>query len=201
MGNETEYDYEEVETQVLTRWERIKQWLDILRHGFTLYKVIAAFLVVGGSAIMVGEVTDTKPIRDAAVTMGLLDEHVPVVLDDSALQKEVAHLTSLVEQMMVHEHARDGYTVDQLVILNDKIDALDKRIDNLPPPVVAAAVIKRHDHDPVLKKHSHDTVAPHEHTLAEHEHFDAGHTHAETVGPASEAAIDSAFIQHIKDDH
>ena len=78
MGNETEYDEEITEEVVLTRWDKIKQWIEIVVATKKVATLIWSLVFATGTAVVVGEATDTKPIREAAVAVGLLDERVPL---------------------------------------------------------------------------------------------------------------------------
>ena len=100
-------DYEETEQVVLNRWDRLKQWWEI---GSTAVKVVKLailgikLLFVGSAtAVVVGEVTDTKPIRAAAVEVGVLGEKPPLTIDQ--LWVQVMQLEEDLERLKLpHEH-------------------------------------------------------------------------------------------------
>ena len=63
---------EDTEEVILTRWERLKNWWDIIKTGLTLGKLLWGFLFVSAGAMVVGEATDTNPVRDAAQYAGIV---------------------------------------------------------------------------------------------------------------------------------
>ena len=100
-------DYEETEQVVLSRWDKLKAWWEI---GSTAVKVVKLailgikLLFVGSAtAVVVGEVTDTKPIRAAAVEVGVLGEKPPLTIDQ--LWVQVMQLEEDIEILKLpHEH-------------------------------------------------------------------------------------------------
>lgn len=107
---DTEYDYEEVEDQVLTRWEKIMQWCGIVKTFFTVGKLIWGLVFITGTAVVVGEATDTKPVRDAAVAVGILDERPKDIVGNNAMYEELMNLI-------------------------EDVEALEWQLANLPPPI------------------------------------------------------------------
>jgi Collagen triple helix repeat (20 copies) len=110
-----EDDYEDTEEVVLTRWGKIKQWIEIIVATKKVAMVVWSLVFATGSAVVVGQVTDTQPIRDAAVAMGILDERRPINPTEEALldevlnlQQEVLELIELrkadLEYLASHEH-------------------------------------------------------------------------------------------------
>jgi hypothetical protein len=110
MTEENETDYEEVEEQVLTRWEKLMQWFGIAKTLFTVGKIAWALIFATATAVVVGEVTDTSPIRDAAVAVGLTQERSKDIVGNNAMYDELMNLIEDVEQ-------------------------LEHQLANLPPPI------------------------------------------------------------------
>jgi hypothetical protein len=108
--NQLEFEFEEVEKEVFTFWDRLMQWGGILRTFFTLGKLVWAFVFATGAAVVVGEVTDTNPIRDAAVVIGLADERLPA------------------------DTSTDAY-LDELLNLQEEVTLLQEQLANLPLPI------------------------------------------------------------------
>jgi len=98
---------EDTEEVVLNRWDRLKQWWEI---GSTVVKVIKLailgikLLFVGSAtAVVVGQVTDTNPVRDVAVEVGVLGEKPPLTIDQ--LWVQVMQLEEDIEILKLpHEH-------------------------------------------------------------------------------------------------
>ena len=102
-------DYTEVtEEVVLTRWEKIKQWIEIVVATKKVAMLVWGLVFAAGGSVVVGQATDTKPIRDAAVAMGLLQEQEPAVPGSSEeisnLQLVVFNLSKDVDAFSKHEH-------------------------------------------------------------------------------------------------
>jgi len=67
-------DYtEDAETVVLSRWDKTKKWIEIVMATKKVAMLVWGLIVTTGGSLVVGQVTDTKPIRDAAVAVGLID--------------------------------------------------------------------------------------------------------------------------------
>lgn len=133
--NEPAQDYaaEDTEEVVLTRWDKIKQWIEIA----VATKKVAMFVWslvfgVGGTAIY-GEVTDTKPFKRAAIEVGLI-EAAPIDTTKGMLQDEF---------------------INQLATLQQEITDLKAHQHNYPDP--PAPLMKDHSHP--LKKHGHPVSA------------------------------------------
>jgi len=193
MGNETEYDEEITEEVVLTRWDKIKQWIEIVVATKKVATLIWSLVFATGTAVVVGEATDTKPIREAAVAVGLLDERVPLnpsadpYIDELlALQ---ADMFQLQDQVSDHNHEHVPHTHKITYEAHEHAPA--ELIEHEHP-----AQDLSHEHvapAPVLVEHEHDSVA-HNHDLPDHEH-------AVAAEPAGQQAIDNAVSNHIKYDH
>ena len=67
---------EDTEDVILTRWERLKNWWEIGSTAVKAVKLailgIKLLFVGSATAVVVGKVTDTQPIRTAAVEAGFL---------------------------------------------------------------------------------------------------------------------------------
>ena len=184
---DAEMGFEIVEDQVLSRWEKIMQWCGIVKTFFTIGKLVWGLIFVTGGAMVVGQATDTKPIREAAVAIGMLDERpLPGTQEVSgdALWDEVMNLQEEVTELQDRDltHTHEALSVPHS-------HDLGKHTHPPPEPVEQQPAA-----DPVLVAHNHD--------LAEHGHPMGEHTHPELQGAAvGKAEIDDAFIRHIKDDH
>jgi hypothetical protein len=172
-------DLEETEAVVLTRWEKIKQWFEIAKAGFTIGKILWGLIIVGGGAVVVGEATDTKPIRDVAVSVGLLDETVPVnsgaepyIVELRSMQGEITRLTEQVQELEAHQHK--------------------------PLSVPHSHDLAKHTHAYAALNHEHPAAVA---VLPVHDHEPTTHTHADSAGSVGKAQIDDAFERHIKFDH
>lgn len=106
---EEEVDLEVVEEKVLSRWGKILEWFGMIKTFFTIGKLLWGLLFVGASTVMVGEVTDTKPIRDAAVAIGILDERPSDIVGNNAMYEELMNL------------------IDDMEALEAKVSALEDR--------------------------------------------------------------------------
>ena len=82
-----EVDHEEV---ILTRWQKLKNWADIFKTTFTIGKILWGLLFVSAGAVVVGEVTDTKPVRD-------LSEYAGIVPPDTGRAALLARIDALEE--------------------------------------------------------------------------------------------------------
>ena len=103
MNEPTDYPEEDTEEVILTRWEKLKNWADIFKTTFTIGKIIWGLLFVSAGAVVVGEVTDTTPVRDAAVAVGVLGEKPPLTIDE--LWVKVMELEEEVEVLSLpHQH-------------------------------------------------------------------------------------------------
>ena len=65
---------EDTEDVVLTRWDKIKQWVEIAMATKKMYMFGMTLLFGTGGAVVVGGVTDTNLLHDAAVSIGLVDK-------------------------------------------------------------------------------------------------------------------------------
>lgn len=102
-------DYEEVDHEevILTRWEKLKNWFDILKTSFTIGKILWGLLFVSAGAVVVGEATDTKPIRDVAERAGIVQPDTSrasllALIDEQ--NETIEQLSAAVERMKEHQH-------------------------------------------------------------------------------------------------
>jgi len=111
-------DYPEADTEevILSRAGKIKQWFEIAMATRKVAMLVWGLIVATGGSLVVGQVTDTTPIRDAAVAIGLVDEaeapDVPrgtIEHDHDALLDEMVNLQAdvmqLHDEMTEHSHA------------------------------------------------------------------------------------------------
>jgi len=168
-----EDDTEEV---VLSRWGKLKQWFEIAMATRKLYLFVMSMLLATGGSVVVGQATDTRPIRDAAVALGILDEPVltpqQVAKSDalSALATDIVRLEDMLRVMGQHSH----------------------------PPVDV-----HHDHE--VQSHPHP-YAPinHAHEASGGSTVDAVHTHPppeSQMSPTVKDEIEATMVRHIADDH
>lgn len=171
MGKETEYDYEEVEDQVLTRWEKIMKWFGMVKTFFTLGKLVWGLVFVTGTAVVVGEATDTKPVRDAAVAVGILDERPRDIVGNNAMYDELMNLIEDVEQLEA--------IVAELQIPSPTVIAgkPGPRGEVGPPGIPGKMGIKGDQGKPGTNGKDAVNI------------------------PITQAVIDNAFEQHVLDDH
>ena len=88
---------QDTEKEILTRWDRLKKWWEIFKFGKFLYGLL--FVVTG--ALTYGEVTETTPIRDAAVQVGIIDETVVETIID---EYQVIEGTQTTDHSHPHTH-------------------------------------------------------------------------------------------------
>ena len=67
---EQEEDTEEV---VLTTWGKIKQYVEIALATKKVAMFVWSLIIGTGGTVLYGEVTDTKPLHDAAVSVGIVE--------------------------------------------------------------------------------------------------------------------------------
>lgn len=93
---------EDTEEVVLSRWDKIKQWIEIAKAGKFLWIL---FFGVTGTAI-VGQVTDTNPLQDAAIAVGLIDA-APIDTTKGMLREELmiqlATMQQEINELKSHE--------------------------------------------------------------------------------------------------
>ena len=98
---------EDTEEVILTRWERLKNWWDIIKTGLTLGKILWGFLFVSAGAVVVGEATDTSPVRDAAEAAGILQPdtaRAELLTRIDSLDETVEQLNAALERIQAHHH-------------------------------------------------------------------------------------------------
>lgn len=188
---------EDTEAEVLNWWDRKKQWLEMgsaaakaIKYGIWLFKFL---FVTGTTAVVVGEVTDTTPLRNTAVEVGILDERKTDIIGNDAMYEELSNLIDDVERL-------EAKLADGL-----------EHTHNYPDPVLV-----KHEHE-----HEHDQIAPvvvSEEAHTHKEYAEVNHTHDEIealrkelrghehempppVAGASDTAIDGALLEHIRKEH
>ena len=102
---------EDTEGKVLKRFDRLKAWWE---YGSTAVKAIklailgVKLLFVGSAtAVVVGEVTDTKPIRTAAVETGFLQpdtNRAELLTRIDSLDETVEQLNAALDRLKTHNH-------------------------------------------------------------------------------------------------
>jgi len=107
-----DYPEQDAEEVVLSRWGKIKQWIEIAMATRKVAMLVWSLVIATGGSVVVGQVTDTRPLRDAAVVVGLLEEapagtqlvpydHSTILDEMMNLQEEV---TQLQAEMTEHGH-------------------------------------------------------------------------------------------------
>ena len=100
MIDETkDYPEQDAEEIVLSRWGKIKQWIEIAMATRKVAMLIWSLVIATGGSVVVGQVTDTKPLRDAAVAVGFLEEIPRDILGNTAIFDELSNLIEDVEQL------------------------------------------------------------------------------------------------------
>jgi hypothetical protein len=99
--NEEAKDYPEEDTEevILSRAGKIKQWFEIAMATKKVAMLIWGLVVATGGSLVVGQVTDTTPIRDAAVAVGLVDEAPRDIVGNDAMYDELSNLIEDVERL------------------------------------------------------------------------------------------------------
>ena len=179
MGEQDDNQDQFSETIILTRWDRIKQWIEIVVATKKVAMLIWSLVFATGGAVIVGEVTDTKPIRDAAVAIGLVNELPPAdIVTTNALYDE---LMNLIEDM---ERAEA------------KIAELERHQHNYPEvaPVAGIAGPPGPKGEPGPKGDKGDRGP-------QGEQGPPGVNGSTAEAAVGATAIDDAFQRHIRDDH
>jgi len=96
------------EEEVLSRWDKIKQWIEIVVATKKVAVMIWSLVFATGTALVYGEATDTKPIRDVAVVAGILDEQPQDITTFNDMYRELSDLiddVSALENIVAnHQH-------------------------------------------------------------------------------------------------
>jgi hypothetical protein len=98
---------EDTEEVILTRWEKLKNWFDILKTSFTIGKILWGFLFVSAGAVVVGEATDTSPVRDVAEYTGIVQPDTTMaglLARIDALDETVEQQNATLERLQEHQH-------------------------------------------------------------------------------------------------
>lgn len=114
-------DYPEADTEevILSRAGKIKQWFEIAMATRKVAMLVWGLIVATGGSLVVGQVTDTTPIRDAAVAIGLVDEAATDIVGNDAIYDELSNLIEDVERLdalvaadHTHAHAHAAHEHD-----------------------------------------------------------------------------------------
>lgn len=135
-----DYVEEDDEEAVLSRWERSKKWIEIALATKKLSMLVWTMVFGVGGTMAVGTVTDTNPLRDAAIRTGVIQPQVVAVEDETIPE----HTHPLPDHTHDHEH--------------DFTHTHDLSHEHEPVGLAA------HNHD-----HTHPAV-DHSHSMAEHTH-------------------------------
>jgi hypothetical protein len=110
MVEAKDYLEDDAEEVVLSRWGKIKQWIEIVMATKKVAMLIWGLVFAAGGSVVVGQATDTRPIRDAAVAMGILEEAPREILGNDEIYGELSNLIEDVERLEAlvaaeHTHA------------------------------------------------------------------------------------------------
>jgi len=177
-----DYSEEDAEDAVLSRWGKLKQWFEIAMATRKLYLFVMSILIATGGSVVVGQATDTNPIRDAAIALGILDEQVLQETPDGT--------------QLVHNH--DAIEAE-LKILRASITE-HSHILELPDQEVEWAA-KDHMHEGVVIRDAAAAglTGPPGPVGLKGDKGDTG-PRGENA-PTNVQAIDDALLFHIEDDH
>ena len=96
------------EEEVLSRWDKIKQWIEIVVATKKVAVMIWSLVFATSTALVYGEATDTKPIRDVAVAAGILGEQPQDITTFNDMYRELSNLiddVSALENIVAnHQH-------------------------------------------------------------------------------------------------
>ena len=99
---------DDTEQQVLTRWDKLKQWFEIAMATKKIAMLLYSLLFATGTALVYGEATDTQPIRDVAVAAGVLDKQPQDITTFNDMYRELSNLiddVSALENIVAnHQH-------------------------------------------------------------------------------------------------
>ena len=107
MNEPTDYEEVDHEGQVLSRWDRLKQWFEIALATKKLYMFVMSIIIGTGGTAIYGEVTDTTPIRDVAEYAGMLPPATAMaslLARIDALEEADEQKTAALERLTGHHH-------------------------------------------------------------------------------------------------
>jgi len=164
---------ENVEEVVLSRWEKFKKWFEIAMATKKVMMFLWALVFGVGGTAMYGTITETNPLRDAAIKLGIVD---PSIKD------------------RVTESMDNIYTIIDVEIksLHNEINTLEKDLSNLQKTLDD----HKHDYLQIPKQVSKAELKE----IKELKTLVESHTHTLADTPAI-GGLDEAFSRHIKDDH
>lgn len=172
---------ESTEEVVLTRWDRTKKYVEMCMATKKLYMFVMALLCGTTGTLAVGEITETNPLRDAAIEVGLVDP-VDIQAEEEMVELMIAE-TNTTEVVVVepgsdhtHPHGHQTMEEDLLILM------LALETENDRPPVA-------HTHE----AHKHET---HPHTP--HTHPAGGVSAEDAKRFIAEALLDSIPPDHRK---
>lgn len=166
---EEDTDHEEV---VLNRWQRIKQWFEIAMATKKVAMLVWSLVVGTAGTAIYGNVTDTKPLHEAAVAVGLVEKKEPV-LAEGAEYVTAEEFRSFMEWQRTHTH---DFTVSE------------HSHDLIP-----------HEHPDKPHTHADHIHADHTHPEISAQIKAQEVSGGNPVG--MEQALDDAFRRHVEQDH
>jgi len=129
---------EDTEDVILTRWEKLKNWFDIFKAALTIKNVLLGLLFSSAGAVVVGEATDTKPVRDVAESVGIVqpDTRIASILvrfdeQDQEIEQLKAALERLQEQGIQGPMGPRGKTGPQGSAGKDGVNASPEIIEEI----------------------------------------------------------------------
>jgi hypothetical protein len=103
VENPVEEDAEEI---VLSRWDKTKQWIEIAVATKKIAMILWTLIFgVTGTAV-VGQVTGTKPFKDAAISLGIVEAQ-PIDTTTGMLQEELMIQLATIQQEINELKARE----------------------------------------------------------------------------------------------
>ena len=102
---------------ILTRWDKLKKWWEIFKVGKALYVML--FGVTG--ALAYGDITQTNPLRDAAIGVGLIEQTTEEIVDEIIID-EYAAIDDVVVPDHNHPHTHDMQELLDGVIPDDHME-------------------------------------------------------------------------------
>lgn len=103
MNEPADYVEEDDIEETLTFFEKLKRIWEVSKWLRAVFMACKLLFIGSTTAVVVGQVTDTNPIRDAAVEVGVLGEKPPLTIDE--LWVQVMALEEEIERLKLpHEH-------------------------------------------------------------------------------------------------
>jgi len=99
-----DYAEEDAETVVLSRWDKIKKWIEIAMATKKLATLVWALVFGVGGTMAVGKITDTTPLRDAAIELGIVETSTSTVVSDETVPEHTHPEIPHTHPLEAHTH-------------------------------------------------------------------------------------------------